>query len=62
MVCLHSLHLPVTLASAFLLHFLGVSVDVTRFGKVARKVVLGNGGSVGEGDMVTIVLFVGPSH
>lgn len=57
-----NLDLPITLPSAFLFHFLRVSVDVTGLGEVAREVIFRNRGAVSEGTVVTVVLFVGACH
>lgn len=54
--------IPVPFATAFLLHLLWISVDVARFGKVARKMFLGSGSPVSEAGVVSIVVFLSTSH
>ena len=39
--------LPIPFPAAFLLHLLRVGVDVARFGKIARKMLLIGGGTGG---------------
>lgn len=53
---------PIALSEPALLDGLGVVVDITRFGKVAREVLFGCCGAVGEADMVTVVLLLGAGH
>ena len=53
---------PVALTAAFFLGLLGIGVDVSRLGKVARKVLLWGSGAVGKASVVTVVVFLGASH
>ena len=53
---------PVALPATLLLDLLRVGVDVTGLGKVTGKVFLGGSGPIGQGDVITIVEFMGTSH
>lgn len=53
---------PVPLPATFLLDLLRVSINMAGLGKVTGKVFLGGGGPVGQGNVVTIVEFMGTSH
>ena len=56
------LFLPVALATTVLLGLVAVGVHMARLGKIARQMLLGSGGAVGQADLVTIIVFVGASH
>jgi hypothetical protein len=56
------LDLPVAFASTFLLDLLWIFANMTRFGKVAWKVVFRGGSTIGEAAVVTIVVLLGASH
>ena len=56
------MHAPVALSTTFLLHLLGISIDVARLGKVARKVFLIRGSASSNAGMVTVVLLNSASH
>ena len=49
---------PVALARALLLDVLGVGVDVATLGEVAREMLFGAGGAIGEADVITSIGFV----
>jgi hypothetical protein len=59
---LFALTAPVAFATTVLLGLLRVGINVARFGKVARKMLLWMGSSVGEAGVVTVVVLVGASH
>ena len=54
--------LPIALAATLLLHLFGISVDVPRLGKIARKMLFSRSRAVCEGDVVTIICLVGAGH
>jgi hypothetical protein len=54
--------IPVTLATTLLLDASGISIRVTRLGKVAREVVFRESGAVSETSVVAVVALVGASH
>lgn len=54
--------MPIAFASTFLLHFLGVSVDVPGLAEIAREVLDVVCSAVGKAGVVTVVLLVGTSH
>jgi len=53
---------PIALAATLLLHLFGISVDVPRLGKIARKMLFSRSRAVCEGDVVTIICLVGAGH
>jgi len=53
---------PVTSATAVLLHLLGVSAHRAVLRKVAREMLLGGSGSIGQTGVVTVVELVRASH
>jgi hypothetical protein len=53
---------PVAFTTALFLHFLRVSVDMARFGEVAREMLFRSGGPIGKASVVTVVELVGASH
>lgn len=54
--------LPVATATAVLLDFLGVCVDVAALCKEAGKIFLRSGSAFGDALVVTVVGLVGASH
>ena len=54
--------LPISFPSAFLLHLLRVHIDMARLRKVAWEMLSGSSSSVGESDVITVILLVGASH
>ena len=55
-------NVPIALAAALLLGAAGVGVGVARLAEVAREVLFGGGGAVGQADVVAVGGFVGASH
>ena len=53
---------PVALSATFLLDLVWISVDMAGLGKVTGEVFLSRGGPIGQGDVVTVVEFMGTSH
>lgn len=54
--------LPVAFAAAFLLRFGGVGAGEASLAEVAREVLFGDCGAIGETDVVTVVALVCTSH
>ena len=54
--------LPVAFATSFLLDLLGISVDVSVLGEIAREMLDLIGSAVSKASVVTIVLLMGASH
>jgi hypothetical protein len=48
--------LPSALAGAILLDLVGVGIDMSRLGKVSRKVVGSNGGTIGLNGLESVCL------
>ena len=53
---------PVAFAATILLDAGWIDTRVASFAEVAREMLFGSGGSVGESDVVTITGLVGASH
>ena len=56
------MHLPIALAKATFLGTFGIIFGISSFGEVARKMLFGAGGAIGQADVVTAVLLVRASH
>lgn len=54
--------IPVAFSTTVLLGLVGVFVDMTRLGKISRKVLLRQGGPIGKAGVVTVSVLMGASH
>jgi hypothetical protein len=54
--------LPVAFSSAVLLSLGRILVSMAGLGEVAREMLVGVGGAVSQGGMVTVSVLVGASH
>ena len=53
---------PIGFTSSVLLGLLGIRVNVTVLGKIAREVLIGVGSAVSEPRVITIVVFMRAGH
>lgn len=61
-ICIYGKHIPVALSAAVLLGLLGVLSDEAVLGEVARQMLRGSCGAVGETGVVLVVELVRASH
>lgn len=62
MQCTSQRSLPIALSTAMLLGAGWIDASMAGLGEVAREVLFGGSGAIGEADVITVVALVSASH